>query len=261
MPHTAGLYYEEHGQADGPPLILASGLGGSAGYWKPNIAALAAQHRVIAFDQRGTGRSDRTISDTPTIEAIGEDIAALMDALDIQSAAIMGHAIGGMAGMSLALAAPERVSRLVVINGWARLDPYTARCFDIRLALLRARGPRDYVYAQPIFLYPPQWVSDHHVELEEEEDHLVAGFPDMDVVQRRILDAVRFDPFDQLGSLATPTLLVASDDDALVPPACSERMAAVMPHATLAEMKWGGHACNVTDPDIFNNLVLDFLRS
>jgi aminoacrylate hydrolase len=261
MPNAAGLHYEEHGRADGPPLILASGLGGSAGYWKPNLEALAADHRVIAFDQRGTGRSDRTISDTPTIEGIGEDMVALMDALGIVRATIMGHAIGGMAGLSLALAVPERVSRLVVINGWARLDPYTARCFDTRLALLRARGPRDYVYAQPIFLYPPQWTSDHHVALEEEEDHLVAGFPDVDVVQRRILDAVRFDLLDRLGSLATPTLLVASDDDALVPPACSERMVAVMPRATLAEMKWGGHACNVTDPDTFNNLVLEFLGS
>ncbi|NWP00959.1 alpha/beta fold hydrolase, partial [Escherichia coli] len=92
------------------------------------------------------------------------------DALGIEKASILGHAIGGMGGLHLALDAPERVDRLVVVNGWGRLDPYTARCFDARLALLRAYGPREYVHAQPIFLFPPQWTSEHHVQLEEEED-------------------------------------------------------------------------------------------
>jgi aminoacrylate hydrolase len=261
MPHTAGLYYEEHGQADGPPLILASGLGGSAGYWKPNIAALAAQHRVIAFDQRGTGRSDRAISDTPTIEGIGEDILALMDALGIPSAVIMGHAIGGMAGMVVALDEPERVAKLVVINGWALIDPYTIRCFSTRLTLLKAAGVEDYVYAQPIFLYPPQWTSDHVLELADEAEHQVATFPDPRVVERRIADAMFFDISTDLGALGTKTLFVVSEDDALVPAACTNHLYAKTPNSTLAEMQWGGHACNVTDPDTFNRLVLDFLGS
>ncbi|WP_137862001.1 MULTISPECIES: pyrimidine utilization protein D [unclassified Sphingomonas] len=257
---AGGLYYEEHGAAGAPPLILSAGMGGSGKYWLPNLPELAARFRVILYDHRGTGRSDRTV--TPRIESIGDDIRLLMDALGIEKASILGHAIGGMGGLHLALDAPERVDRLVVVNGWGRLDPYTARCFDARLALLRAYGPREYVHAQPIFLFPPQWTSEHHVQLEEEEDHQVAAFP-REMIEARILEAVRFDLIDRLAAmpLATPVLLLASDDDALVPPSCSGELAQVIPRAQLVRMPWGGHACNVTDPPGFEARVLAFLGS
>ncbi len=64
MPETAGLYYEEHGRADGVPLILSAGLGGSGNYWLPNLDALARYHRVVLYDHRGTGRSDQPGSGT-----------------------------------------------------------------------------------------------------------------------------------------------------------------------------------------------------
>lgn len=256
MPEAAGLYYEEHGS--GPPLILSAGMGGSGNYWRPNLAALAERFRVILYDHRGTGRSDRKV--TPRIESIGEDIRLLMDELGIARASILGHAIGGMGGLSLALDAPERVEKLVVVNGWGRLDPYTQRCFDARLALLRAYGPGKYVDAQPIFLFPPRWISENHARLEEEARHHVAGFP-ADMVEARILEALKFDLINRLeaGPPATPVLLLVSDDDALVPPGCSERLAQVMPRAQLVRMPWGGHACNVTDPTGFEARVLAFL--
>ncbi|MES2057122.1 MAG: pyrimidine utilization protein D [Pseudomonadota bacterium] len=258
MPEAAGLYYETHGAAGAPPLILSSGMGGSASYWRPNVAALAGHFHVIAYDHRGTGRSDRTV--TPRIDSIGDDMLALMDALNLPRASIVGHAIGGMGGLTLALDTPARVDRLVVINGWGRPDPYTARCFDTRLNLLRHGGVRDYVHAQPIFLYPSQWISDHDRELAEEEGMHIAAFP-ADMVEQRILEAVDFDVMDRLAGLAVPTLLLASDDDGLVPPGCSGLLAEAIPGARLEIMKWGGHACNVTDPDTFNALILDFLRS
>lgn len=61
MAEAAGLYYEEHGS--GPPLILSAGLGGSGNYWLPNLPALAERYRVILYDHRGTGRSDRALPD------------------------------------------------------------------------------------------------------------------------------------------------------------------------------------------------------
>ncbi|MDH4746827.1 pyrimidine utilization protein D [Sphingomonas sp. CBMAI 2297] len=260
MAEAGGLYYEWHGPEDAPPLILSAGMGGSGRYWLPNLPALAESFRVILYDHRGTGRSDRTV--TPRIESIGDDIRLLMDALGIERASILGHAIGGMGGLSMALDTPERVDRLVVVNGWGRLDRYTARCFDARLALLRACGPGKYVDAQPIFLFPPEWISDNHARLEEEAVHHVAGFP-ADMVEARILAALRFDLIDRLAAAPPdmPVLLLASDDDALVPPGCSRALAQVIPRAQLVRMPWGGHACNVTDPPGFEARVLAFLGS
>jgi aminoacrylate hydrolase len=258
MPEAAGLYYEEHGS--GPPLILSAGMGGSGSYWRPNLPALAERHRVILYDHRGTARSDRTV--TPKLESIGDDIRLLMDRLGIESASILGHAIGGMGGLSLALDTPERVNRLVVVNGWGRLDPYTRRCFDARLALLRAYGAGKYVDAQPIFLFPPRWISENTARLDEEAKHHLAGFP-VEMVEARILEALEFDLIDRLEAtpLTMSVLLLASEDDALVPPGCSERLAQAIPGAQLVRVPWGGHACNITDPLGFEARVLAFLGS
>lgn len=259
MPQAGGLHYEVHGEANAPAVLLSPGLGGSASYWAPNIAALAQRHRVIVYDHRGTGRSAREVPGDLTLEAIGQDIVGLMDALAIPAATLIGHAIGGMAGLAVALSDPERLARLVVINGWAKLDPHSARCFDTRLALLRDSGPRAYLHAQPLFLYPAQWISDHHAALADEEEAMLAHFPGAEMVQRRIAAARRFDVEKRLSAIRVPTLVVVSEDDMLVPPAQSERLAAGIPDAQLARMATGGHACNVTRAEHFNMWLLDWL--
>ena len=259
MPEAAGLYYEVHGE--GAPLILSAGLGGGGGYWNPNLAALAARHRVILYDHRGTGRSDRALPGTVTVEQMGDDIRQLMDALDLPRAHLVGHAAGGIAALALALAAPARVDRLVVVNGWSRLDPHFARCFDSRLALLRTGGAAAYVRAQPIFLYPADWSSANHDRLAAEEAEQLAHFAGADAFEKRIAALRAFDVDDRLGEIRVPTLALAANDDILVPWPCSARLAEAIPGARLARMPWGGHACNVTDPEGFDALVLDFLRS
>ncbi|CAN5543720.1 pyrimidine utilization protein D [soil metagenome] len=259
MPLTAGLYWESHGRPAGPTLILSSGLGGSGGYWAPNLAALGERYRVIVYDHRGTGRSDRALGGVLTVEAMADDLRALMDGIGIASATVIGHALGGHIGLALALAAPERVTRLVAINAWAKLDPHTARCFDTRLALLRDSGARAYFHAQPLFLFPPQWISDHTDRLQAEEEEHLAHFPGAETIQRRIAAVRHFNIIERLGEIGTRTLVIAAEDDMLVPPSCSERLAEGLPDAQLARLASGGHACNVTRADHFNTWLIDWL--
>jgi aminoacrylate hydrolase len=261
MPEAAGLYYEEHGRADGVPLILSAGLGGSGNYWLPNLDALARYHRVVLYDHRGTGRSDRALPEHVTVAQMGEDLLALIDALDVERAHIVGHAAGGVAGLALALKAPERIATLVLVNAWSRLDPHFARCFDTRLSLLRDSGPRAYVHAQPLFLYPATWISANFELLDEEEEVHLAHFAGAEAYEKRIAALRSFDVDARLNSVQVPTLVIGSADDMLVPVTSSRRLAEGIPGATLATMAWGGHACNVTDAPQFNKLVLDFLRS
>ncbi len=239
-------------------MILSSGLGGSGSYWAPNVAALATRHRVITYDHRGTGRSDREVPGDLTIEAMAGDLRILMDALDIPRATLVGHAIGGMIGLAFELAHPDRLPRLAIINGWAKLDPHTARCFDMRLVLLR-ESPRAFIHGQPIFLYPAQWISDHHAQLEAEEEVHLAHFPGAEMVGRRIAAARRFNVAERLGEIEVPTLLIATEDDMLVPLSASEAMAKGLPEAQLARMVKGGHAVNVTRAEHFNMWLLDWL--
>lgn len=257
--NIAGLYCEVHGAPEGEPIILSSGLGGSASYWTPNLPALCENYRVILYDHRGTGRSERKLPDPTTIESMADDLATLMDGLGIENAHIIGHAAGGLAGLMLALKAPYRVRKLIVINGWAKADPQFLRCFDTRLALLRKCGPLAYIHAQPIFLYPAEWISEHSVQLTAEEAGHLASFPGVDSMERRIAALSAFDIEGRLGEIAAPTLAIAAMDDMLVPWTCSARLVEGIAGATLVTMPWGAHSCNVTVPDIFNRNVLAWL--
>jgi aminoacrylate hydrolase len=260
MPHVAGLYWESHGRDDAQPVILSAGLGGSGSYWLPNVPALAEYFRVILYDHRGTARSDRALPDVVTVDQMADDILMLIDGLGLERPHVIGHAAGGVAGLALALAAPERLGKLAVVNGWSKLDPHFARCFDARLAILRGAGPEAYLRAQPIFLFPAPWISQNHDRLEVETRHHLESFPGAVTLEKRIAALRAFDIDSRVEQIAVPLLVLASRDDMLVPYTASffsERV----PGGENAIMEWGGHACNITDPAMFETLVLDFLRS
>jgi aminoacrylate hydrolase len=259
MPHAAGLYYEEHGPVGAPALILSSGLGGSAAYWKPNIRALAGPYRIIAYDHRGTGRSDRALPGSVTVDDFADDILAMMDALGIERAHLVGHAAGGIAGLALALKAPARLDRLVVVNGWLNADPHLLRCFEARLNLLRHSGAEAYLRAQPIFLYPAVWVSSQNAELDAELPDQLAAFPGIETMEKRIAALVAFDATGWIAGLRTPILTLCAYDDMLVPYTCSLEFEVENPAIQHQGMEFGGHACSVTYPDDFNRIVLNWL--
>jgi aminoacrylate hydrolase len=258
MGHAAGLYYEEHGVADGHPLILSAGLGGLGGYWAPNLPALARHYRVIAYDHRGTGQSDRALPDRVTVDDLAADLVALMDGLKIERAHVMGHALGGLAGMAAAFM--DRVGKLVVVNGWVRLDPHTARCFDARLRILRGAGVSAYLEAQPIFLYPAAWIAQNRARVDREIEAQIAHFQGEAALEKRIAAARAFDMDELIESFPVPMLAIAAEDDILVPWTVTEDMM-LTGTITRALMPRGGHACNITEPDHFNRNVLEFLGS
>jgi len=258
---ASGLFYEVHDgpRPDAPVVILSAGLGGAAGFWAPQMAALSQHFRVIGYDHRGTGKSVRDLPRPYSVEAMAADIVEVLDDAGVARAHLIGHAAGGLAGLALALSAPERLDRLVVVNGWAAPDPYVLRCFETRLTLLNDSGPAAYVHAQPLFLYPPAWISRNAARLAAEEAHHVASFPPIDVARARIEAVLAWDIAGRLGEIENPVLVAAAADDSLIPVHCSEQLAAGLPNATLQITASGGHAYTVTAPDVFNASVTGFL--
>lgn len=256
------LYREVHGEArpGAPSLLLSSGLGGSAGFWKPQIPALvAAGWRVIAYDQCGTGRSPGTLKTDYAIADMARDVVEVLDATDTAQCVVIGHALGGLVGLQLALDAPDRVAGLVLVNAWSKPNPHSARCFDARLALLGAVGPRAYVEAQPIFLYPAAWCAEQADAVQAEVEHAFAHFPGEANMRARIGALRAFDVDAQLSRIAVPTLVAATMDDVLVPWTMSRRLADALPRAILDCVPHGGHAHSVTEADTFNATLLAFL--
>ncbi len=256
-----GLHYELHGGpvAGREVVLLSSGLGGSGAFWGPQMEALTARWPVVLYDHRGTGRSVRQLPPNYTVAHMAEDMVKVMDALGLAKAHVVGHAAGGNAGLQLALDAPDRLGKLVVVNGWSRPDPHIKRCFDTRIHLLNDTGPEAYVHAQPIFLYPADWISRNHARLQAEEAHHLAGFPPREVMLARINALLVFDIDARLEAITHRVLVSASADDMLVPMSCSQRLAARLPNADFQQVAWGGHGFTVTDPETFNEGLIQFL--
>jgi aminoacrylate hydrolase len=252
------MHYEIHGRDDGAPtVVLSSGLGGAAHYWAPQIPALAQHFRVIVYDQYGTGRSGGCIPDGYSVTTMAAELATLLDQIGVGTYHFIGHALGGLIGLQLALDRSTRLDRLVLVNAWAKTHPHTLRCFSIRKSLLLDTGPEAYVKAQPVFLYPASWMADRKDWLAEQDASGVADFPPTETVLRRIEAVEAFDA-DPSG-ITTPTLVVATRDDVLVPCSCSLALAESLPRGELILLERGGHACNITDPAGFNTLVARFL--
>jgi len=255
-----GLHYEVHeGPAGAPSVVLSAGLGGSGAFWAPQMAALTARFQVVLYDHRGTARSVRELTEPHSVDAMADDIVAVLDAVGLERAHVVGHAAGGLAELSMALRHAQRLDRLVVVNGWAAPDPHIARCFATRISLLNDSGPQAYVRAQPLFLYPADWNSANDARLEAEAVHHVANFPAREVMLARIGALLAFDIEDRLGEISAAVLVSASADDMLVPVSCSRGLARGLPNATLEVAPWGGHGFTVTASEAFNASVVKFL--
>jgi aminoacrylate hydrolase len=251
----AEIYYEVHGR--GTPVVLSAGMGGSGSFWAPQLDALASRHQVILYDHVGTGRSARG---NRSIAGMADDIACVLDHAGVDAAHVVGHAIGGIVGIELALRHPKRLRSLAVVNGWGRADPFLRRCFEIRKALLNQSGPQAYVRAQPLFLYPPQWISENIAHLDAEEERILKHFPSIATMNQRIDMFLAFEGGRRLAEINVPTLLSSAKDDALVPAYLTRELAAAIPDARVHEVDWGAHAFSVVTPKIFNDTLLDFCR-
>ncbi|WP_313518214.1 pyrimidine utilization protein D [Pseudomonas sp.] len=254
------MHYEIHGNPDAEQtVLLSSGLGGSAGYWTPHLAALG-DFRVISYDQRGTGRSPAELAEDYAIADMADDVLELADKLELTHCDFIGHALGGLVGLQVALQRPGLIRRLVPINAWAAPNAHSARCFDMRIALLKNTGAAAYVAAQPIFLYPPSWIVANGERLEADLAHALAHFPGEANTLRRIAALRAFDVSARLAEIDVPTLVMASRDDSLVPWTQSVALAEGLPNARLDVRDFGGHAFNLTEQAAFEASLLDFLQ-
>lgn len=257
----AGLHVVTHGAADAPALLLSAGLGGQGGYWAPHLDLLARDFRVILYDQRGTGKSERAIPMPCSMSDFAADMLAILDGLGIDAAHVMGHAAGGMAGLQLALDAPGRALSVCVINGWDAPDPHFIRCMQIRRDIMITQGAAAYLRAQPLFLFPAEWISANLAALDAQVEAHAAHFQTAETLFARMDALTGSDMTGVLGDVACPVLVIGAGDDMLVPASRSQALADALVGAdvTLAISPDGGHAVNITRPDWFESELTAFL--
>jgi aminoacrylate hydrolase len=242
-------------------VLFSSGLGGAAAFWAPQVEAFGTRFRVVTYDQRGTGADRSRLPECYTIADMADEVAALLDRLGISSCHFVGHALGGAIGLEFARRHSGRLQRLAVVNGWARLDSHTERCFESRLALLKHCGVPTYIRAQAIFLYPAAWASANAERLAAEDASGVLHFQGVDNLCARVAALRAWDSTEYLADIRAEVLALAARDDVLVPWTASKVLVDRLPRARMTLLPDGGHACTVTRPDASNAALLEFLAA
>jgi aminoacrylate hydrolase len=250
------LYFETSGS--GPPLLLVSGLGGSARFWRLQAARLAECFTVVVHDHRGVDRSSRDAI-AYSVEQIARDTLALMDYLHIDRAAMVGQSTGGAVGQYLASAQQDRISRLVLSSTWTHADPYFTRLFELRRDLLRSAGIELYTREGSVLIYPPEWLREHSREVAEAEAQAVASASSLEIMISRIEALLRFDGRALAPSIRCPTLVIAALDDRITPAYFSRALARAIPGSHLVLLDAGGHFLPIVEPERYGEIVLRFL--
>jgi aminoacrylate hydrolase len=260
MRHTpSGLAFTVEGPVDAPAVVLSAGLGGAWAYWRPQFPVLEGRFRLVKFDHRGTGANRAELPTPYAIADMAEDVEQVLDAADVKHAHILGHALGGLVALELARRAPSRLLSMVLVNAWAKATRHSGHCFDVRLGILSAEGPAAYVKAQPLFLHSAAYIDAHFDKVQAEIEHGTTHFQGADNLRARINALRRFDATADLSAMSTPALVVAAQDDLLVPWTASAELAAALPKSCLELLPHGAHACNVEQPARFNALLDEWL--
>lgn len=235
------LYYEIHG--DGPPLALIMGLGGNLAMWDPEFIDGLAQHfRVIAFENRGSGRSDKP--DHPyTIKMFADDAAALLGELAIPHAHVMGASMGGMIALQLALDHADRVDRLILCcttPGGPHMTPPSLETLEA-IANTDGLDPIAATRNNRRFAFTPAFIAAQEEYLERkllrEVEHPTPPY----ALAHHFGAAVQFNVYDRLREIRHRTLVMAGREDVMVPAPNSVLLARHIPAADLLMYANAGH--------------------
>jgi pimeloyl-ACP methyl ester carboxylesterase len=253
------LWAEQEGAGD--DVVFISGLADEGACWVDQVAGLNDRYRVTTFDNRGVGRS-ATPDGEFAIAAFSADTAALMDALEIERAHVVGSSMGGAIAQELALAHPERVRSLVLNGTWCRGDRFLHEIFrNWMWSAEKADSIRDFLVTVNLWCFSPRiWnegVMDEWVAAAEASPYAQS----VDAFCRSTLALIAHDTADRVCGISAPTLITVGDLDLVLPPRFSQELAERIPNARLVVIPEVGHQPFQEVPADYNVLLADFWQS
>ena len=249
------IHVEIEGREQGPVLMLSNSLGADLHMWDDQAPAFAKEFRLVRYDRRGHGKSG--VPRGPySMERLGRDVLAILDALKIKKAHWCGLSMGGMVGQWLGANAPERIEKLVLCNNtchYADKGPW-----NDRLKLLREKGTVNVLLAGTMERWFTKGFRDSHQQTiarlsaiflaTKLEGYIACGEAVRDMDHRALLPKIK-----------APTLIIAGQHDNACTVAMSEYLRDHIPGAKLVVFE-SAHISNIEQPEIFTKTVLDFLR-
>jgi len=256
------MYYEIYGQ--GPPLVMIMGVGGNADFWPPRfIKKLSKIFKVVVFDNRGSGRSDK-----PDIEysmkMFADDTVSLMDALNIKRAHILGISMGGTIAQELVLNYPERVEKLILCStncGFSKSALPLPEALKIMMQPREESTPEEITRKSMSARLTEKFIKENPKVIEECIQR-ECKYPTPPKMYKRQIDAiVKFNTYKRLKNINRPTLIMQGKHDLLSPAQNAEILAQNIKGAKLVIFEDVAHDIFSQESDIVIKNLIEFLKN
>ncbi|OGO07195.1 MAG: hypothetical protein A2Y92_05015 [Chloroflexi bacterium RBG_13_57_8] len=254
------MYYEIHGK--GEPLVMIMGASGNLEWMENAIPVFSHDYKLVLFDNRDAGRTD--VSNIPyTTETLADDLAGLLDALQIESAHIQGASMGGMIAQQFVLRYPKRVKSLILACTYCggpgssiMTDPEVMRATQ-RMQSMSGKE----LMMETLGICVSQEFIDNNTGIIQEMIKLMMKHPITPQGSIRQGQAVMtHNTYERLPEIKAPTLVLSGDADKIIPVENSRIIASRIPGADLVIFKGTGHMFNLEAEEEVNKIMLDFLR-
>jgi len=253
------IHYEVTGRIGRTPVLMIQGLGASKNAWNLQRIAMATRFRIISFDNRGAGRSDKP-TEPFTLEQMADDAIAVLDAAGVETAHVVGASMGGVISQIVAVKYPQRVRSLTLVCTACRNHPWRQELLQSWAKTAEEKGmievgkeaaqwvmsPRSFRRLVPAFT----WMGP-----------LAALRPRHSFVSQihAILDT-REDLVDQLSTITAPTMVIVGNQDILTPRGDSEEIAERIPNSELVVISGAAHGLMMEHSSTFNKILIEFLQ-
>ncbi len=250
------LYYELHGPENAEVIVLSNGVLMSTASWAYQTTELAKHFRVLLYDCRGMWKSDHPKEDY-SMELHADDLAGLLDDLQIQKAHIVGISYGSEISMVFAIKYPQRTQSLIVSDGVSQVDPLLKAFGETWVSAAKLKNAQLLLETTK----PLNFSEAYLVKNKELLGGLVAKYEQLDFEAFVRLMACFFDLniTDQLKNITAPTLVMVGEEDILKTKRYSDRITAKIPNSEYVVIPGAGHAACLEKPHIFNTLIIGFV--
>lgn len=253
----ADLYYELHGPENAPVLVLNNGIiMNAAGSWIFQTRVLSRHTRLLQYDCRGQGQSEHPDA-AYSMEQHADDLAALLDALGIENAHILGISYGGEVAQAFALRHADRARSLILADTVSEVGPELRLIVQSWIDALRTGNPDYFFNASVPWNFSPAFIAANPALLADaRKRYALLDFPS---VIRLCESFMQVDFTARLGEIKVPACIIVGEFDLLKGPRYAAVLNKAIPHAELHILEGCGHASMWERAEAFNSVVLGFL--
>ena len=252
------LYYEVRGK--GEPIVLSHSLVCDLEMFDYQAKALSDEFLTLNVDTRGHGRSGLAPQENWTLEEMTEDFVPLLDSLKLEKVHWVGLSMGGMLGLRLALAHPERVASLVLMDTSGQAEPPQMHGMYVQMANLVRAGQIDKIMDNLLGLFFSSDTRKNQPELVAHWREKFLHIPVEGVYRAALAIFDRTDLSDRLREINVPTLVVRGEEDQARLPAESDFLVQTIPNARLEVIPKAAHLSALEHPEIATKLIRDFIE-